>query len=47
MDKKLLKDLLNNLKNFCEHYTKDELITKEKLNQYVQKHIDNILTFLE
>lgn len=47
MDKKLIVALLYNLKSFCVHYTNDELITKEKLNQYMQKHIDDILTILE
>lgn len=40
------KDLINNLellKSFSEHYTKDSLITKEKLNRYMNTHIDELI----
>lgn len=47
MNKKLLKNLLKNLKKLCENCTNDKLMTKENLNHYMQIAIDSILTFLD
>ena len=43
MKKKELINHLELLKSFSEHYTKDSLITKEKLNKYMNAHIDELI----
>lgn len=42
--KEILKSCISDLQQFCDHYTKDEKVSKEKLNEYMQIHLEELKT---